>query len=436
MAAGGTLRLPSGICIASNLTIALAGSYQPINIEGLGTGMSRLLQKSSASGTFINVTAASQWFVPLRWNNLMIQCNGNANTCVALPAIYGGTFSDMIIGYTSTIGVQLNGTESWTFNNVAVQNAATCVNAVRTGGYSPNLIKWLGGQFATCTTRAIAVDHANSWLVQGVNFIGNGTAGNLSTGTISFTNPGQDAQIGPYLAVRDSYFEQDNGNSEIEATTAYFQTAMEITSDVFVSGGVAGPPYSVYVSGGSLLLTSSSISSSGGGVGHQYQLTATAMESTIVLNTRASYVSLPANAITQPYPTNGNNFAVISAGMLEVLPGSSSGVKAQILQTLNGDAVGPQDNIPKNGSAGNWAINADGHVLILWAAGLATPPDVSWGCTVGYNTTTTPLICQAGATSGVNLTWAFHNATTGAVVDLTTIIAGKEVDVDFTYRRQ
>ena len=312
VAAGGTLRLPAGYCIATNLTIALAGSYQPINIEGLGVGLSGIMQKTGSTGALLTVTAAAQYAINMRWQNFTLHGNSLGNNVLVLPAVYGVTLSDVLIGYSSTAtGLTLNGTENFSCWNCYIQNNATGVSAVASGGYSPNLVKFYGGQFATNTTRAVLVDHATGWKFDGMLFSGNGTAGNTSTGVIKATNVAADASLGAYLSVRDSWFESNNGNSDIEATGASGFATAEVSSNTFLDGGATGPPYCATFTGGSLLWQGSPVSSSGGGAGHYYIVAAASMESVVVLNSRIGYTTLQsAVLVAYPDPSTGNNIFV------------------------------------------------------------------------------------------------------------------------------
>ena len=305
VAAGGALRLPQGFCIASNLTITLAGNYQPVNIEGLGVGLSGIIQKSGSTGALLTVSVAAQYAVNMRWQNFSLHGNSNGYTVLILPKIYGVTLSDIMIGYGAT-GLKLLGTENLACWNCYIQNNNVGVDASASGGYSPNLVKFYGGQFATNTTRAVLVDHATGWKFDGTLFAGNGTAGNTSTGVIKFTAPSADASTGPYLSVRESWFEQNSGNSEIEATAVYSYATIEIASTFFLSGTpTTGMPNSVYINGGQAMITTSQMPCAGCGVGHYYSLTTTGTTESVVFLTQASFGNLDTNTLSFPYPTTG-----------------------------------------------------------------------------------------------------------------------------------
>ena len=436
-AGGGDIFVP-GKCTWTALSLPILNNYVPVNFVGVGPTTSQLVQRAGVTGTF-TLTTTGQVYWPAHWRDLAITCSNNTNTngCLSLPAVYNGLFMNMVIGYTTTTALTLGGTEVFDFLQVKIQNAATCVAGTRPGAFSPNLITFSGGAFATCSTWAINADHATGWKLDHLNMIGNGTSGNNGTGVILFTNASSDASAFPWLTVDDVWFELSGGNAEIQGLSVPAFSSLTIRNTIFGSGrATTGPQYSVYVTGGSVGIYESPVVCAGCNGGHFYTASATGTVSTTIQNSRISYLALDPYAMVQPYPTTGVNAMVLSAGELVLKPPGVSGVKAQLYTRNNGDNVGPQDNIPKNGSAGNWTTNVAGNLLALAAAGLSSPPDVSWGCAVALNSTGTPLTCTAGYTSGVNITWTFYNATTGAAFDVTAGLGGGEIDVDFTYRKQ
>lgn len=106
-------------------------------------------------------------------------------------------------------------------------------------------------------------------------------------------------------------------------------------------------------------------------------------------------------------------------------------LKCTVVAKWNGDAIAETDNIAKDASVGNFSLNAAGTVLTIEAAGLSGNVVMAHG-TVRYNGTATDLTIFADA-SGNDITIALRNSTTGATLDLTTLVDTGSIAINILY---
>ena len=108
-------------------------------------------------------------------------------------------------------------------------------------------------------------------------------------------------------------------------------------------------------------------------------------------------------------------------------------IKATTGSKWNGDANAVVDNIAKGATTGVWSLSANGAILILLNTGVSGDAVAIFADKISYNDTGTALPILVTAISG-GLSFTFLNATTGAVVDLTTYLtAGKLFQLYITY---
>ena len=97
-------------------------------------------------------------------------------------------------------------------------------------------------------------------------------------------------------------------------------------------------------------------------------------------------------------------------------------VKCTTTSKFNGDVNAEQDNIGKDGiTTGVWQLEATGATLTLLNAGLTGDPIGALGAVLRDNYSNTPIACDVTVAGG-DLYMTFTNATTGAAVDITTLV--------------
>jgi len=109
-------------------------------------------------------------------------------------------------------------------------------------------------------------------------------------------------------------------------------------------------------------------------------------------------------------------------------------LKCTLSSIWNGDTDGPTDNIPKNGSAGNYALGATGVTLTVGAGAVSGNCVAILSAEVISNDTTVKLTVEAIESSSTILI-SFYKADDAVGQDLSSIIGGgdKAVSVHLTY---
>jgi hypothetical protein len=119
-------------------------------------------------------------------------------------------------------------------------------------------------------------------------------------------------------------------------------------------------------------------------------------------------------------------------GRLKIQDGSTaSTVKCTVESDYLAQAISEEDNLGKSGSTTSFTLDANGYDLRIKSTALDAS---ALGCmaTVCYNASTTATVVRATAASGA-LAFLFTNASTGAAVDLTSLVDTGDVWIDFMY---
>ena len=143
----------------------------------------------------------------------------------------------------------------------------------------------------------------------------------------------------------------------------------------------------------------------------------------------------PASASAKLLLADGTVGRVLRSARVACENGSNAAtVKCTIANNWNGDTVGATDNVPKNGSAGNFALNAGGTELTVLATGISGDCVGILSTPIQYNLTATALtLYHAPDALGTGFKVAFYNAATGAALDITTLVDTGTLYFDVVY---
>ena len=106
-------------------------------------------------------------------------------------------------------------------------------------------------------------------------------------------------------------------------------------------------------------------------------------------------------------------------------------IKPSSTNQWNGDTNAAEDNLGKSGDTGVFALDATGAQLTLQNAGLTGNSVALLNTEIWQNQSNTAISCRGTISGGLRLT--FYNATSGATVDLTTLVDTGNIRLDITY---
>lgn len=106
-------------------------------------------------------------------------------------------------------------------------------------------------------------------------------------------------------------------------------------------------------------------------------------------------------------------------------------LKCTVGSRWNGDTIAETDNIVKDATTGDFSLSVDGKTLTIEASGLTGNCVYVLGV-VNYNASTTDLIVIIYA-SGNDICISLRNSTTGADLDITTLVDTGNIYVEFLY---
>jgi hypothetical protein len=108
-------------------------------------------------------------------------------------------------------------------------------------------------------------------------------------------------------------------------------------------------------------------------------------------------------------------------------------IKCQVSSLWNGDSDGPTDNIGKGETVGNYSLNAGGSGLTIEAAALSGNVTAILSAVITKNAGGT-LAAVGTAVTANDIVLSFTNGTSGAALDLTTVMdVGEPIEVNLTY---
>lgn len=118
---------------------------------------------------------------------------------------------------------------------------------------------------------------------------------------------------------------------------------------------------------------------------------------------------------------------------LNILNGTNaSTIKVDAAALFNGDTIPQENNLAAGGNTGNFALSANGSVLTINATGVAGDFVAVLSITIYENDSQT-LIAIASDITGTNAMLSFTNASTGAPVNLTTLVDTGGIYLKITY---
>jgi len=97
----------------------------------------------------------------------------------------------------------------------------------------------------------------------------------------------------------------------------------------------------------------------------------------------------------------------------------------------NGDTLAEEDNLAKGGDTGNFALNAVGAILSIQNSGVTGDVVAVVAASLGQNATGTALTVDGYGETDILL--GFRNATSGADVDITTLVDTGTILVEVAY---
>ena len=101
------------------------------------------------------------------------------------------------------------------------------------------------------------------------------------------------------------------------------------------------------------------------------------------------------------------------------------------VQEWNGDALAVENNLANGTAAGNWFLSASGAMLTYANAAISGDVVAVLASQIIYNASGTGLTIKGNEGSGIALT--FRNHTTGADLDLTTLVDTGDIYLMVTY---
>jgi hypothetical protein len=130
---------------------------------------------------------------------------------------------------------------------------------------------------------------------------------------------------------------------------------------------------------------------------------------------------------------DGTAGRVMRKVLLTIKDGTTpSTIKCQTTSQWNGDAMGEEDNLAKGTPGTNFSLAFDGGSLILLNAGISGDCVCIISSSLYYNASAVALTV-GGKYHASGLQVVFYNGTTGAVVDLSTLVDTGEINVQIVY---
>ena len=144
---------------------------------------------------------------------------------------------------------------------------------------------------------------------------------------------------------------------------------------------------------------------------------------------RIEYVTPPANEQVKGDGTAGRVMRVIYLSI------ENATDAAKIICTTgsrwNGDANGAVDNVAKGATTGVWTLSASGATLLLLNTGISGDAVAVISAEIYSNASRTALTVAGSVNGGIQL--SFYNATSGAAVDLTTLVDTGAIYLNISY---
>lgn len=129
---------------------------------------------------------------------------------------------------------------------------------------------------------------------------------------------------------------------------------------------------------------------------------------------------------------DGTAGRVLRVLRLRIIDGTNADtIKPLTTSFFNGDAVAAEDNLGKSGDTGNFTLSADGSTVIIQDSGLSGSAVGLFSFVLTFNDVGTVLQIGGGTNGGLSIN--FFAGAAGATFDLTTISAGKTLDVVIGY---
>lgn len=154
--------------------------------------------------------------------------------------------------------------------------------------------------------------------------------------------------------------------------------------------------------------------------------TAQAGAETAETNAVAAAASVPTDAIA----SDGVAGRVIRTVSIRLQDGTNAAtLKAEVTDVWNGETIAETDNIPKNGSAGSFALNSAGTILTIDTAELTV---ATTSANISFNTGANNLLIAHEALSG-NTKISFNEVGSFSLLDITTVVDTSIVDITITY---
>lgn len=139
------------------------------------------------------------------------------------------------------------------------------------------------------------------------------------------------------------------------------------------------------------------------------------------------------DGLTRP-PLSGDTTAgrVLRQFIVYISNGTNaSTLKCWFTNRWNGDAIGETDNVAKNATTGPFTLSANGGALTIEASGLSGNVVMAFGFHP-YNSSGTAIVWQIYA-YGNDIRLEITNATTGAALDLTTLVDTGDLQAEVLY---
>jgi len=129
---------------------------------------------------------------------------------------------------------------------------------------------------------------------------------------------------------------------------------------------------------------------------------------------------------------DGTAGRVLRAVTLTIADGTNpTTVKPSTANHWNGDVISAEDNLSKGGSTTSFSLSANGGVLTILNAAISGTAIAVLSADIGRNQSGTAASIVRSPSGGVELT--FYNASSGALIDLTTAVDSGTITVNVTY---
>jgi hypothetical protein len=351
-------------------------------VSGTGADTNYGLYSSSGSGVFV-LDAGEQVYINAT-STPQTQTEGALEIDVT-TATTGVKAVDIDINNTKTTGIGTTGMEI---------NARS--SAVVTSGNQ----SLYGAEIYS--TKSGADTNADATNVRGVNVQAQNT-GSTDAGTKTTTG-------GYFAATGDTAGTSTAYGIYVEATGADTNYAGYFSGDVHSTGDVSGT-------------TINSLTP-----------TAQATGFTIAGGTASKTLTVSADADTKDIiKGDGTAGRVIRVALFVIDNGTNAAtLKCSTQSRWNGDVNAETNNVAKDATTGVWTLNAGGNILTLLSTGITGDAVAVLSGQVIYNATATAITFNAYA-NGNNIVMVFYNATSGAAVDVTTLVDTGAIWGNITY---